>query len=165
MQPRVIDQSNWEVVDNIYFTLCYPSNWELDTSGTFGSILFLYAPVMGSYDEARPNINLMVDVCQYGESLERYVEISKVSLMRTITDCIIVAADYKESINGSCIALEAIGRQGIYDLKWIQYYWVYNNVAFILTYVSSSHYRDEDNVALQILNSFKLNFETIESLT
>ena len=69
------------------FSLQYPSQWKLDTSGLMGSTCFIFAPADDTQDKFRENVNVVIqDLTGSGIDLEQYKGITEKQLPSMFPD-------------------------------------------------------------------------------
>ncbi len=149
-------ESEWNSIDDSKYFINYPSDWELNNSGLMGTSFILFSPVSSSQDNFRENINLLVqDLSQYDLNLDKYVEISVNQVKSMITNAKIIENKTIKSKNGDFQEMIYTGDQGMYHLKFVQYYWIKNDSAFVLTLTTESNkFMDYKVIGERILNSF-----------
>ena len=139
------------------FVLNYPFSWELDTSGTMGTSFFLFSPLEFREDKFRENINLIIqDIPGIEMDLEKYTSISIDQIKQLIQDALIISSTRMKNHGVPFQRLEYTGRQGNFNLHFIQFYQLKNQKAYVLTLTledtSTSEMRQ---TGISILNSFK----------
>ncbi len=89
-------------------------------------------------------------------TLDRYVELSESQIKTLITDCNIIESSRILDEESEHHKIVYTGKQGEFDLKFIQYYWVVDNTAFVLTFSAEINAFDEfAQTAEKIMDSFK----------
>ena len=141
------------------FSIDHPQDWEVDTSGTMGAKLIVFSGMEGPLDRFRENVNyLKQDLTGYHLDLKTFVELSAQQIEQFITEPSILS---NQTITNDTLGTyqEVIytGKQGTFDLKFLQYIWVENDEARILTFTAEqAQYADYEDIAYAILNSFRL---------
>lgn len=150
---------NWNTIKKDNYSIDYPKDWELNESGLMGSSFILFSPPSSETDPFRENINLIIqDLTGYNLDLDAYAKISEGQIKTIITNGQILES--KRVTNQSLEYQKVIytGTQGIFHLKFEQYYWVVGNKAYVLTFTcEEAQFDDYQLTAEKILNSFKLN--------
>jgi hypothetical protein len=150
---------DWNTIKKDGYSIDYPKAWELNTSGQMGASFILFSPLSSQKDQFRENVNLIVqDLTGYNLDLDKYVEISEGQIQTLITNGKIIESKRVKNQTLDYQKVIYIGKQGIYNLKFEQYYWVVGNKAYVLTLTCEE--TQFDNYKLtgeKILNSFKLN--------
>ena len=149
----------WSNFKKVNFSINYPIEWELNESGQMGSEFILFSPLSSKNDNFKENVNLVIqDLSAYNLDLNKYVEISENQIKTMITEGNIITSDRKNKNGKEFHKVIYTGKQGIYVLKYEQYFWVENNKAYILTLTcKESEFSDYKNIGEEILNSFELN--------
>ena len=150
----------WKLFEGANYTLQYPPEWELNTNGTMGTTLILFSPVESSHDQFKENVNLLIqDLTGHNIDLDKYSEISEEQISKMITNSKVIES--KRMKNGSEEYHHIIytGDQGIFHLKFEQFYWVKNKKAFVLTLTcEQTTFDDYKEIGETILNSFTFNY-------
>lgn len=136
----------------------YPEEWLLDTSKSFNSDFFVFAPLEKGDDTFRENISLMIQNLKgYNVNLDQYVQVSEKQVNTLLTDAIISSS---ERVNSSGIANHKIVytmTQGVFKLKLVQYYYIKDEHAYVITFTSEvSRFEQYIYLAQKIMNSFSL---------
>jgi len=151
----------WTSLSNEDYSIQYPEDWELNQSGLMGTVLILFSPIQSEEDQFRENVNfLKQDLTGYDLNLDDFVEISEGQLKTLVTEVELIES---KRINGKDLNYHRMiyaGRQGIFDLKFEQYYWVINNTAYVLTLTCErSEFNNYKKTGEKILNSFSIQVE------
>lgn len=149
---------NWLSVNESDYSIQYPIDWELNQSGQMGTSFILFSPVSSNQDQFRENVNLLIqDLTEHNLDLDEYVKISEGQIKTLITDGEIIES---KRITDSDLNHQKViytGKQGIYQLKFEQYYWVVGNKAYILTLTcEENQFNNYQEIGEKILKSFKL---------
>jgi hypothetical protein len=141
------------------YSIQYPDSWDLNKSGQMGTSFILFSKPSSPQDQFKENVNLIVqDLSGQNLDLAKYVEISEGQIKTMITNGSLLDS---KKLNSNGIEFQRViftGKQGIYDLKFEQYYWVEKQKAFILTLTCEIKEFDKyKETGEKILNSFKLN--------
>ena len=153
------NQSVFKKLNENGYSIQYPDTWDLDKSGQMGTSFILLSKPSSTLDQFRENVNLMVqDLSGQNIDLAKYVEISEDQIKTMITNGNLLES---KKINSNGVEFQRViftGKQGIYDLKFEQYYWIKEQKAFVLTLTCAinefDNYKTEGE---RILNSFKVN--------
>ena len=150
---------DWNTIKKDNYSIDYPKDWELNESGQMGTSFILFSPLSSPKDQFKENVNLLVqDLTGYNLDLNGYVEISVGQIKTMITDGKIIESKRLKNQKLDYQKIIYTGKQGNYNLKFEQYYWVVDDKAFVLTLTCEE--TQFDNYKLtgeKILNSFKLN--------
>lgn len=125
----------WKSLDKPNYSIQYPADWLADDSGQLGTDLFVFSPLSSKEDQFRDNINLVSQsVAEFGVDLKGYVELNFGQLRLLATNFHVISTDkIKEGKNGEYFRMEYQMDQGSFHLHLVQYYWVINGQAYVLT--------------------------------
>ena len=140
------------------YSIGYPENWELDTSGRMGSSFFLFSETSSTQDTFKENINLIVqDITGLDIDLDKYVEISSEQIKTMIPEGTILESTRKNKEGITYHSMIFTGKQQPYSLKFEQRYWIKNNTAYVLTLTCEKEQFDAYiEIGRKILDSFKI---------
>jgi len=156
----VFGQTNdWKTIETEIYSIQYPNEWVLDESGRMGTSFILFSPQTSENDRFKENVNLLVqDLSGYNLSLEKYVEISESQIETMITDAVIIESTLVNSQPWDYQKAIYTGKQGVFNLKFEQYYWVVADMAYVLTLTcEETQYNNYKIIGEEILNSFQLH--------
>jgi len=149
---------DWKTLNQTTYSIQYPSTWELNQSRERGTSFILFSPLESNEDKFKENVNLLVqDLTGHNIDLNKYAEISEGQVKTMITNSTLIES--KRIKNGSDEYHKMIytGDQGVFHLKFEQYYWVANEKAYILTFTSEQDkFADFKEIGENILNTFRL---------
>lgn len=134
-KSELIDQSvNWSSLIGEKYEVKYPENWDVDRRGLMGTSFILFSPVIGKNDQFRENVNLLIqDLTAYNLSLDQYVEISENQVKTMITNSNLILSERLKENGLEFHKVIYTGEQGVFNLKFEQYFWLIANEAYILT--------------------------------
>lgn len=152
---KIVD---WKSIDEDEFEISHPSNWEVNSSGQMGTSFILFSPLSNESDKFKENVNLLIqDLTGYELNLDHYVEISEGQIKTMVSEGQIISSERKNKDNKEYQKIIYVGKQGSYDFKFEQYYWVISNQAFVLTFTSEKEEFDKyQDIGEKILNSFRI---------
>ncbi len=152
-------QNGWKLLSEKNYSIQYPENWTLNKSGQMGVSFYLLSPLSSKSDRFKENVNLVIeDLTGHNLSLDNYVDISKNQIKTMITEGNIVLSERIKNNKLEHHKIIYTGKQGVYDLKFEQYFWVENDKAYILTLTSEeASYKSFKTIGESILNSFNIN--------
>ena len=152
------ESTEWKSLSGDKYEINHPSNWEVDKSGQIGPSFFLFSPLTNDSDKFRENVNLLIqDLNGYDLNLDQYVEISEGQIKTLVTNGKIISSKRQNNEKQEYHKMIYTGKQGIYDLKFEQYYWVIDKQAFVLTLTCvENEFNNYQSTGERILNSFKL---------
>jgi len=156
-QTEILD--NWKSLSENNYSINYPDNWELSKAGQMGTSFILFSPLSSKQDKFKENINLLIqDLTGHDLDLDKYVEISEGQIKTMVTDGELIESKRITTGNLSHHKVIYTGRQGIFNLKFEQYFWVVGEKAIILTLTcEESQFDNYQLTGEKILNSFNLN--------
>jgi len=159
-QPNKIkeqENKNWGLFEGENFTIEYPIEWELNSSGLMGTTFILFSQLTSESDQFKENVNLMIqDLGGENISLNKYVEFSENQIKVLATDGVMITSKRERKNELEFHKLIYTSRQGIFELKYEQYCWIYNHKAYVLTFTSEiNSFNDFKKIGEKILNSFE----------
>jgi len=130
----------------------------VNKEGTMGTSFYLFSPMSSATDVFRENINLIKqDISAYNMNLDQYAELSVSQIPQFITDGKIVSSEKMQDDKGEYQAVIFTGKQGIYDLKFLQYYWINSGTAYVLTLTCDiSSFDEYVDLGKAIMGSFSV---------
>jgi len=151
-------QEGWKSVDNINYSIQYPDNWDFDNSGQMGTSFIVFSKQSSGQDQFRENVNLLIqDLTGHNINLDNYVEISEGQIKTMITNGNLLESKRVSSKKPEFHKMVYTGDQGIFKLKFEQYYWVLNDKAYVLTLTTEvDQFNNFKDMGEKILNSFVL---------
>lgn len=146
----------WKQLDETGYGIQYPDNWDLDKSGQNGVSFYLFSKLISPQDKFRENVNLLIqDLKGQNIDLDKFTEISEEQIKTMITNSNLLESKRMSSKNGEFHKLIFTGDEGVYKLKFEQYYWVKDSKAYILTLTSEADQFDQyKETGEKILNNF-----------
>lgn len=151
------NQSNWKTLTENNYTVKYPDNWELNQSGQLGTSFILFSPLSSEKDKFRENVNLLVqDLTGLNLDLDQYVKLSLDQIKKVTTTPQSIESN---RINNNNVRYQKViytAKQGTFDLKIEQYYWVENDKAYVLALTCEKiQFEVFKAIGETILNSFE----------
>ena len=149
---------DWNSLNKKDYSINYPKDWELNESRQMGTSFILFSPLSSQQDRFRENVNLVIqDLKGYNIDLEKYVEISEGQIKTIVTDGKIIESKRISNQSQNYHKVIYKGKQGAFNLKFEQYYWVIRDKSYVLTLTCEENQFDYYKVVGEkILNSFKL---------
>lgn len=153
------DILKWPIYQFDNYQINYPSSWILDTSGQMNTSFILLSPLSGDADDFRENVNLLIqDIGAYNLDLEGFTSISIEQIKAMFSEDAITLNERIEGDGAPFHKLVYSGKQGNGALKFMQYYWVIGEKAYVLTMTSTlEEFEEFLKDGQKILDSFKLN--------
>ena len=150
-------QSKWKTLEDKEVSIQYPADWELNQTGQYNTKFIILSPLEAADDDFRENINLLVQsLAGAGLNLDKYVELSEGQVKTMIPNSKLIESKRVKNGSSEFHRMEFLGDQGIYNLRLIQYYWIKNETAYVLTLTCEQTRFDAfKQIGEQILNSFK----------
>lgn len=136
------------------FSISYPENWKLDTSGQMNSKFIIFSPHTEG-DAFNENVNLIVqDLTGQNLNLQSYTELS----VKQVSSMVPNAKLIESTQIGSHQEIIWSGFVANNNLKFKQIYYVIDSKAYVLTFTAhETTFDDYIKVGGKILNSFQLN--------
>lgn len=153
------DSLAWKTLAEKEYSIQYPPAWELTQSGQMGTRFIILSPLESDTDAFRENVNLLIqDLTGYGLDLDKFTEISEGQIKTMINNSSIVESKRVKNKSTEYQRIIYTGDQGVYHLKFEQYYWVLNEKAHVLTFTSEqTRYDAFRETAEKIMNSFTID--------
>ncbi len=154
----VFGQTEWKSITTENYTIEYPGDWELNSSGLLGTKFILFSKLSDSTDRFRENVNLIIqDLTGSNISLDKYVDISENQIRTLINNSRIDESVRIFDKNSEYQKMIYTGKQGAFDLKFIQYLWLLDNKAFVLTFTAEiDEFENIVRIGKKILDSFMI---------
>ncbi|MCF8463964.1 MAG: hypothetical protein K9G41_03945 [Flavobacteriales bacterium] len=158
-QPFFSLETDWKTLTEDSYSIEYPGDWELNQSGIMGVSFLLLSPLSSDEDAFRENVNLVIqDISSHNLDLDSYSELSTGQIETMITEGKLFSNERLKQNGQEFQKVVYSGKQGVYNLKFEQYYWVVNGNAYVLTLTCEINQFDAfSDMGEKILNSFKLN--------
>ena len=152
-QQEIIE---WKTLDQSKFSIQYPSTWELNQSGQMGTSFIIFSPLENDEDKFKENVNLLMqDLTGQNIDLDKYVEISEGQIKTMLTNSTLIESKRVKKESEEFHKIIYSGDQGIFHLKFEQYYWVIDDKALVLTFTcETDQFFKFVNTGEKILNSF-----------
>jgi serine/threonine-protein kinase len=154
-----IKETNWKTISEITYSIQYPDNWELNIEKSMGTSFILFSEQSSSEDKFRENINLIIQNLEgYNLNLDDYVAISEEQISKMVTNGKIIDSKRSNKNNTEFQKVIFTGKQGLFQLKFVQYYFIKDEKAYVLTFTCEEiQYEKYIFISDQILDSFLLN--------
>ena len=154
-----IKETNWKTINESTYSIQYPDNWELNTEKSMGTSFIIFSEQTSSEDKFRENINLIIQNLEgYNLNLDDYVAISEEQISKMVTNGKIIDSKRSNKNNTEFQKVIFTGKQGLFQLKFVQYYFVKDEKAYVLTFTCEEiQYEKYIFITDQILDSFLLN--------
>ncbi|NQX81349.1 MAG: hypothetical protein HRT66_05065 [Flavobacteriaceae bacterium] len=155
----VFGQSNeWDSLNEKDYSIQYPEKWDLNKSGQMGTSFILFSQLTSKNDKFKENVNLIIqDLTGHNIDLNKYVEISEGQIKTMITDGNIISSNRIKNKVTEFQKVIYTGKQGIFNLKFEQYYWVQHDKAYVLTLTCEvNEFKNFKDIGEKMLDSFKI---------
>lgn len=158
LDNRMKNSIEWASINEETYEINVPANWEVDQSGQMGTSFILFSPVVDEKDIFRENVNLLIqDLTGYDLNLDQFVELSEGQIKTLMTEGNMILSERKKQEEGEYHQFIYTAKQGIFDLKFEQYFWVIENQAFVLTLTcEEEEFKQYQETGEKILDSFVL---------
>jgi hypothetical protein len=153
-----IKETTWKTIDESTYSIQYPDNWELNTDKSMGTSFVLFTQQTSSEDKFRENVNLIIQNLEgYNLNLDDYVTISEEQINKMVTNGKIIESKRLFKNNSEFHKVIFMGDQGIFKLKFVQYYFIKDEKAFVLTFTSEQEqFENYKIIGEKIVDSFIL---------
>jgi len=153
--------AKWQSLSDDQYEIKYPSNWEVNRSGEMGTSFILFSPLSNKSDNFKENINLLIqDLTGYDLTLDQYAEISEGQIKTMVTNGKIILSERNKQETLAYQKVIYSGRQGVYNLKYEQFYWVIHDKAYVLTLTcKEAEFDNYQDIGEKILESFEIKVE------
>ncbi len=147
---------NWKSLDESDYSIQYPDTFEIDKSGQMGMSFILLSKQTSQQDLFRENVNLLIqDLRGQNINLDKYVEISESQIKTMITEGNLLESKRLTDKNKEFQRVIYTGKQGQFEFKWLQFFWVENKKAYILTFTCElNQFENYVSVGEEIMKSF-----------
>jgi serine/threonine-protein kinase len=135
----------------------YPAEWTKDEQ-IMGAVVVFFAPTEGPSDIFQDNVNIIVqDLSAQPMTLDEYTELSLAQIEQFITDPSILDSSAVTLAGNPGHKLVYTGKQGQYDLQWIQVWTMKNDKAYVISYTAEiSRYSALLETVQEMIDSFEI---------
>jgi len=156
IENSVSKQDNWKVLDQTEYSISYPKEWTLDTSGKNGTEFLISSPLESDEDQNIQNITMVTENLDSTLTIEEYAEVAKVQLDLAFPNNSFKKE--KKKLHGmDFYRLTFSGTVGAGDFKFVQYNYIKNNKAYVVGFTTEKDDFDKDIIlGEQILKTFIL---------
>ena len=149
---------SWKTYNEGGYSIQYPDSFYLDRSGKAGAAFALLSNQTSQQDRFRENINLIIqNLAGQNIDLNKYVQISQDQIKSMITDGTVIESTRMKKNGLEYQKIIYTGMQGMYGLKWMQYYWIKNEKAYVLTLTcEADQYDHYAEIGEKIMDTFTL---------
>lgn len=135
----------------------YPLDWTKEEQ-VFGTVVSFSSPIESASDDFSENLNVLVqDLSAQPITLEEYTRISEEQVEQYITNGKILDTIATTLDGNSAYKLVYTGKQGQYNIKWMQVYTIKDDKAYVITYTAEmDSYSNFLGTAQEMINSFEI---------
>ena len=147
----------WQTLFEPSYTIKYPSKWEIVKGGDMPLNAF-FSPKESTEDKFQENVNVLIQsLPEENIDLDKYSDISEREIKTMLTNAVIIESKRIKDNSQNYHKLIYTGDQGIYHLKFEQYFYVNDSKAYVITFTSEQDkFANYKEIGENILNSFKL---------
>lgn len=148
---------DWKTLDDPIYFVQYPESWELNNKGLMGTRFILLSALESPDDKFRESVNLLVqDLPDKNIDLDKYTNISEEQIKTMITNSTLNESKRIKKGDTEYQRIIYTGDQGIFHLKFEQYYFISNEKAYVLTLTTEeAKFEGFKETGEKILNSFR----------
>ncbi len=148
----------WKDLNKENFSVQYPGDWELNETGQMGTTFILFSPLDSPEDSFKDNVNFMIqDISAYNLNLDSYIKLTKDQLGAIFQDSKLLTSERMNKDGVASHHLVYAGIQGERNLKFVQYIWVIEKKAYLLTFTAEkSEFEKFKAIQEKIFESFQL---------
>ncbi len=154
---KTVVVKKWSQLDKPEYSIVYPSNWDLDSSGQMGTQFFILSPLESETDKFKENVNLLKQNIPNEYNLANYIQLSINQIKTQVKNSKITESKRIKKGGNEFHILKYQGFQSQFYLSFTQYVFIENEQVFLLTFTKEPSkekaYKEIEN---QILKSFKL---------
>jgi hypothetical protein len=153
---KIENSKSWQKYETKEYMLKYPGDWELVENPSIGAEFYI-APIGKKVDFSN-NVNLLIqDLRGRLIDLDSFVVVSEKQIADLVSQSKIFESkrilDSKQEYHKIIYS----GVMGNYHLKFLQYYYIKNEQAYVLTYTAlEDKFKKDLNKAEDIFSSFSL---------
>ncbi len=138
------------------YKISYPATWKLDDSGKYGAEFFIFSAKDSETDSFGENVNLIIqDINTDTLTLRKYTNISVKQINALMKNSVISENGTEINNNKKYQRIVYEGDVNYRHLKFIQYYCLENNKAYVLTLTTHiSTFEKYKLLGEKILSSF-----------
>ncbi len=144
--------SKWKTLENEEYSIQYPGIWMLNNPRQAGTSFTLYS---GTYNE---KVSLVIQTLKEDYiDLNKYVELSEADIKLKLENLNLSESERIDTLGNPFHKLLFSFKQGRFNYKAKQYYWVVNRKAYVLSFISPVSTFDINKKSVEkVMNSFKI---------
>tara|TARA_Y100000782_G_C10176196_1_gene261947 strand:+ start:839 stop:1378 length:540 start_codon:yes stop_codon:yes gene_type:complete len=150
----------WTTYSTKGYQVEYPSSWELDTVNTRGAEFIILSPLVSEEDPFNEYVSFaQQDLTGKQITLDKYIEISESQVKAYLKSGEIVKSERVKNKTETHHIIICKGTQQNTSITFVQYYWLLNETAYILSFTSKTEsYENYQKTAEHILDSFQFKY-------
>jgi len=149
-------KDTWKEFQKDNFSIKYPSGWLLKD---YENLTFLaLAPLESKDDKFQENVNLLIqDLTGMNLDLDSYTTLSLRQLSTQMKNSKVLENKRIKNTPRPYQKIVYTGEMNGFQFKWMQYYWVIGNKAYLVTLTTEeSKFKQYEQTGMKIMNSFKI---------
>lgn len=153
------NSDGWKTVITEDYIIRYPLTWTLDNSGRMGMALQILSALSSPEDKFSDNVNLVIQDLsgQPVKTLDQYTQISEKQIKTMLTDSEILSSEQFNRDGQEFQKIQYTAKQGIFKLKFQQYYIIKNEKAYVLTFTCiADEFEKYHQIGEKIMDSFRI---------
>ncbi len=141
------------------FELMYPQSWELNTSKQYGAAVILFAPVEGSSDKFRENVNVLIqDLTGQQIDLAKYKAITDQQFSNLGPAIEVAESVVVNSTKGHVYRAKYKLKQGDFLMQLMAECYIKDEKAYLITFTAEvSQFEKYAEYCKKILDSFRVS--------
>jgi len=149
-------EKGWSTFSDKNYSVQYPDSWVMDRNPQMGMSFVVLSKLTDPKDQFKENVNLLIqDLKGKKMTLKSYTELSEEQIATMVTNGKLIESKTRNENGSEFQKLIYTGDQGMYKLKFEQYYWVKNEKAYVLTLTcEASQFEKFKATGEKIMNSF-----------
>ena len=150
--------ANCRTFDDITYTIQYPADWDLDTSGKNGTSFLLLTQNHAPGDPFRENINLLINkLASEDITLDVFAKASEAQIGKAFENAKLLTSTRVRSAHDEHHRVIYLGTRNGYELKFRQRYWVHEGHAYVLTFSGlAANWDQYEEVSAAIFDTFAI---------
>ena len=151
-------QDTWIKFNRPQYTISYPNNWRLDTSGRANSDVFIFSEKESADDDFTENINVMKENVQSsGLDFEQYLELNQKNFSNSVPNAKLISSERFSKDGMPYQKLIWSFQYDPFTLETTQYYFMNKGMVYVVTFsCEKGKVPAFAAVSQKIMNSFKL---------
>ena len=160
IKPSVLPyfKEDWKTFSEKNYSISYPDSWSLQENTAYNAKFAIMSPLESESDNFSENVSLMLQNLEEMEvDLQKFTELTLGQIKSMLTNGVLYANETVSGRNGKYQKMIYAFDQETNRVKVLQYLWVANKKAYILTFAATSEtYTAYENLAKEIMNTFHI---------